>query len=387
MNYKDIDNRYGISGIISTADSHLKIAIIHDWLISCGGAEKVLEQLLLCFPRAHVYTLLHKINSQSPIIESRQVTTSFLQKIPIKDHRKLIALMPIAIEQFDLSDYDIIISNTFAVAHGIISKPSQYHLTYVNRTMRYAWDTYHDDLKAFGIGSGAKRAAASIGYHYLRLWDYAAFQRPDDVICNSSFSSQRVKKYYHRSSNIIRPPVETDDFYISSNREDYYVTVGRLVPLKGIDIMVSAFNKTGRSLVIIGDGPQYKDLKEKAGKNIKFMGHLQTPDIAQILSRARAYIAMSEEDFGIANVEAFSSGLPVIAWNSGGIASIVNHGDQGWLFNERSEEGLNIAITEFENREHLFWEAQSIAQFAEQFSSQKFRQNIMRHIAIGIQKA
>lgn len=356
----------------------MKVAIVHDWLVSYGGAEKVLEEQLAVFPQADIYTLVHQTGSQPPLIESKYIRTSGLQKIPVKNHRKLIALMPHAVEQFDFSDYDVVISNTFAIVHGVITRPEQLHVAYVNRTMRYAWDTYHQDLIEFGVNKGIKRAAASIGYHYLRLWDFAAFQRPDVILVNSPFSGQRIKKFYHRETKTLFAPVEIEQFTPSIERDDYYVTVGRLVPLKGVDLMVKAFNESGRQLIVIGDGPQMQELKQLAKSNIKFTGKLSTPEIAKILGRARGYLAMAEEDFGIANVEALASGCPVIAWGQGGVVYTVEHGKTGWLFGERTSEALNAAVAQ---AEQVSWpSAEEIAQRAYKFSASTYRRDFKKCI-------
>lgn len=365
---------------MSLGDRSLKVAIVHDWLVSYGGAEKVLEEQLALFPDAHIYTLLHKPGTQSPLIESRKIRTSMLQDIPISDHRRLITLMPYTVEQFDLSEYDLVISNTFAVVHGVVTSPEQLHLAYINRTMRYAWDTYHQDLAAFGVGRGIKHLVASLGYHYLRLWDIAAFQRPDRVLANSPFSSRRIQKYYRRDAYTLFAPVDTSQFSPARKRDDYYVTVGRLVPLKGVDLMVKAFLQSGRRLIVVGDGPQMDGLRAHAGTNIKFTGKLNTREVAEILGQARGYLAMAEEDFGIANVEALASGTPVIAWGQGGVKHTIRHGENGWLFNERTSEALNVALDRFE---HLDWpSAEEIAHTAQQFSASAYRAGLRQQIEL-----
>lgn len=356
----------------------MKVAIIHDWLVTYGGAEKVLEEQLNLFPSADIYTLLHQPGSQSPIIESKQIRTSSLQRVPVGDHRKLIALMPYAVEQFDMSGYDLVLSNTFAVTHGVISTPEQLHVAYVNRTMRYAWDTYHEDLGAFGLSGGIKRLAASLGYHYLRLWDLAAFQRPDQVIANSPFSARRIQKYYRREAATLFPPVDTELFRSETKREDFYVTVGRLVSLKGVDLMVEAFTRSGRKLVVVGDGPMLEALRARAGKTVTFTGKLSSPEVAKLLARARGYVAMAEEDFGIANVEALASGCPVVGWRRGGIVYTVQHGENGVLFDERSAEGLNAALETLERSQVL--PPDIISRNAQVFSGASYRARLGQHI-------
>lgn len=356
----------------------MKVAIVHDWLVSYGGAEKVLEEQLSLFPVADIYTLVHKQGSQSPLIESKEIRTSILQSIPLNDHRKLIALMPYAVEQFDLTSYDIVLSNTFAIVHGVLSTPNQLHLAYVNRTMRYAWDLYHHDLAAFDMDKGVKYLAATLGYHYLRLWDIAAFQRPDKVLANSPFTARRIQKYYRREAETLFAPVDVEQFAPAPQREDYYVTVGRLVPLKGIDLMVRACTASGRRLVVIGDGPQYDKLRQVAGPTITFTGKLGSAEVADVLSRARGYLAMAEEDFGIANVEALASGCPVIAWGQGGVNYTVQHGRTGVLFKERTAPALNAALDSFEHMTLLASEA--IAQEAQAFSGAAYRRALRQHI-------
>ena len=357
----------------------MKVAIVHDWLITYGGSEKVLEEQINLYPSADIYTLLHEAGSQSPIIESKKIHTSALQNLPHKDHRRLVALMPYAAEQFDLTGYDVILSNTFAVVHGVISSPDQVHVAYVNRTMRYAWDTYHQDLSTFGVSSGVKRSLAGLAYHYLRLWDLAAFQRPDTLLVNSPFSARRIGKYYRRRAEVLFPPVDIGAFVCGSVREDYYVTVGRLVPLKGVELIVDAFGRSGRRLIVIGDGPLLGELSGRGHPNVTFTGKLNSAAVADILGRARGYVAMAEEDFGIANVEALASGCPVIGWRKGGIMHTVQPGINGVLFEERSADGLNAALLTFEQTE--LSEPQIIARSAQRYDSAHYRARLGQHVS------
>lgn len=352
----------------------MKIAIVHDWLVSYGGSEKVLEQLLICYPQADIFTLIHSKGSQSKIIEEKSIKTSFLNKIRL-DHRKLIALAPYAVEQFDLSNYDVVISNSFAVGQGVITRPDQLHVSYMNRTMRYAWDRYHEDLREFKVDRGFRRLVAGMAYHYIRLWDYAAFQRPDVIICNSEFSKVRIKKYYNVDSKVINPPVSLAAAKPSKIPGKYFVMIGRMVPLKGVDIAIRAFNSLSDRLIVIGDGPNLVDYQNIAKNNIEFTGRLSNDETRSILSGACASICLSEEDFGIANAESIGLGIPVIAHAIGAAREMIQDGFNGVLLRERSAESLEGVIRNWEKQK--FSSKMEMIRDSEKYSSENFRKKFI----------
>lgn len=336
----------------------------------------VLGELLDLYPDADIRTLLYDPGSQIGKIERKTIQTSALQKVPfsIKNFRMYLPLMPIMIEQFDLDDADLIFSNSCAVAHGVLSRPDQIHVAYLNRTMRYAWDLYQSDLRQFGVDRGLRRVLASSAYHYIRLWDFQAMQRPDLIISNSRTNAARIKKYYHRTSEVVYPPVETTKFYAEEQREEYYVFIGRLVPLKNVGQIVEAFNANGKMLYVVGDGPLRDELEATAKPNIVFCGQQSRIEIAQLLGRAKAFVNMSDEDFGIAVVEAQAAGAPVVAWNIGGVRETVLEGRTGVLFDERTPTALNKAI---ERLEQLTFIPEFLQAHAKQFDSERFKRQIM----------
>lgn len=359
----------------------MKVAIVHDWLVSDGGSEKVLEQLLICYPQADIFTLIHKKGSQSQVIEERSIKTSFMNSIKL-DHKKLIAFAPYAIEQFDLSDYDIVISNSFAVGQGVITRPDQLHVSYMNRTMRYAWDRYHEDLREFKVDRGVRRLIASVAYHYIRLWDYAAFQRPDIIICNSEFSRRRIKKYYNIDSKIISPPVNFEEVEPANVKGKYFVMIGRMVPLKGINIAIEAFNSLNERLIIIGDGPKLRDYQNNAKGNIEFTGSLSNEQTRSILSGACASICLSEEDFGIANAESIGLGVPVIAYTVGAAREMLHDGFNGVLLQEPDAGSLRKVVSDWEMQK--FAPKLEIIQDSKKYSSENFRKKFVALVNEGV---
>ncbi len=352
----------------------VRIGLVHDWLIVPGGAERVLEALLDRLPDASVRTLLYSpaAFAGSPIAD-RKIQTSFIDRLPgsTRRHRTLLPLMPIAIEQFDLSREDVVISNSHAVAHGVITNARQLHIAYINRTMTYAWESYHRDLVAFGVHRGLKGVASRIVYHRVRQWDYLAFQRPDVIVCNSEYSKRRVAKQYRRDAIVIYPPV---DGLSSATRapDDHYVFVGRLVPVKRVDLLVGAFNQLGRQLVIVGDGPLRAELQASAKANIRFVGWKSRAEVSAHVASARAFVFASEEDFGIAPVEAQMLGVPVIAFGGGGTAETIVPGRTGVLYPRQQVGDIVSAIETFELRERQF-DAELILEHASAFTKERFQ--------------
>jgi len=336
----------------------LKVAVVHDWIVDIGGSEKTLKEILSIFPSADIFTLFYKKESLKELsINPDKVYSSFLQKFPRIDriYRNLLPIFPFAIEQFDLSKYDLIISSSHAVAKGVLTNSKQIHISYCYTPIRYAWDLYHQYLKESNLNRGIKGLFAKSFLHYLRMWDVTTVNRVDEFIAISNYISRRIKKIYNRSSTVIYPPVDVEKFQLFEKKENFYLTVSRLVPYKRVDILIKAFSKMpDRKLIVIGDGPDLKKLKKLATRNIEFLGYQKFSVVKDYLQRAKAFLFAGEEDFGIVLVEAQACGTPVIAYNRGGASEIIINKKTGILFNEQSVESLIEAIREFERIENNF---------------------------------
>jgi glycosyltransferase involved in cell wall biosynthesis len=323
-----------------------RIAIIHDWCLGFRGGEQVLDALFEIYPEAELFTLFYKKGSLTERIENRPVHVSFLNKFPLahKYYRHLLPLMPMAIERFDLSGFDLIISNSHCVAKGIIPPPNSLHICYSLTPMRYAWDKYKEYF-------GGKKAEKLIFpfTHYLRIWDHASASRVDHFVALSHLTAARIRQYYRREASVIYPHVEFERFHLGhGDRGDYYLMVSALVPYKRFDIAIEACERLGRKLLIVGGGPEEKRLRGLAKNNTVFLGRLPNEELSDLLASARAFLYPGEEDFGIAPIEAMASGTPVIAYNRGGAIETVVHGKTGILFEPQTVQGMCDAILEFE---------------------------------------
>ncbi len=279
---------------------------------------------------------------------------------------------PIAIEQFDLSEYDIIISSSHAVAKGVLTNSNQLHICYCHTPLRYAWDLYHGYLSGAGLSKGIKGIIARLILHYIRVWDVTTSNRVDYFIANSKYIARRIKKVYGRDSIVIYPPVDVDKFDVYTQKENYYLTASRMVSYKKIDLIVEAFSKIpDRKLVVIGDGPDFDKIKNKAGKNIVFLGYQTFEVLKDYMQRAKAFVFAAEEDFGIVPVEAQACGTPVIAYGKGGSLETVIDGKTGIFFKEQTVESLLEAIKRFEQKEDSF-DTIEIRKNAERFSKERF---------------
>lgn len=332
---------------------NLKIAIVHYWLVSMRGGEKVVEQLCLLFPNADIYTLVYIPEKISPIINRHNIRTSFIQKIPFgtKYYQSLLPLMPFAVEQFDLCKYDVVISSDTNVTKGIVLPPNVLHINYCHTPMRYAWDMYFHYKNQTGIGIFKKITMIPM-MNWLRVWDVAASNRVDFFVANSINVQKRIYKHYRRESEVIYPPVSIDQFY-NKPSEDFYLMLGQIIPYKKVDLAVEAFNQNGKKLVIIGEGSELQKLKSRSNKNIQFLGHQSFSVIQDFYSKCKAFIFPGEEDFGITPIEAQASGKPVIAYAKGGVLETVIPNETGIFFKEQTVEALNGAIEKFELGEHL----------------------------------
>jgi glycosyltransferase involved in cell wall biosynthesis len=305
----------------------LRIAVIHDWLVTYAGADKVLEQILACFPDADLFSLVDFLPAgKRGFIQNKQVHTSFIQHLPLalKWFRKCFPLLPLAVEQFDLSSYDLIISSSHSVAKGIITGPDQLHVCYCHAPMRYAWDLQHAYLQESGLQKGLLGLAAKGMLHKARIWDLRTANGVDEFIANSQFIARRIRKVYRRESTVIYPPVDINSFEMTREKDDFYLTVSRLVPYKKVGLIVEAFNRMpDKKLVVIGHGSNFKDIKSIAHGNVTMMGFQPFEVMLQHMQRARAFVFAAEEDFGISIVEAQACGTPVIAYGKGGALEIV----------------------------------------------------------------
>jgi glycosyltransferase involved in cell wall biosynthesis len=334
----------------------VKTAIVHDWLVTYAGAERVLEQLLLLYPEADLYSLLDFVPpGERGFLGGRKVRTSFIQRLPWARHnyRNYLPLMPLAIEQFDLSEYDLVISSSYAVAKGVITGPDQLHVCLCYSPLPYAWDLQNQYLREVGLTRGMRSWFARWMLHRIRLWDVRTANGVDAFVAISHFIARRIWKVYRRKSVVIYPPVDVDAFSFWREKEDYYVTASRMVPYKRVDLIVEAFTAMpGRTLVVIGDGPELPKIRAKAGDNIRILGHQSFDDLRRHLQKARAFVFAAEEDFGIAPLEAQACGTPVIAFAKGGVLESIRglqeSAPTGVLFEEQTVSSLGGAVERFE---------------------------------------
>lgn len=349
----------------------MRVAIIHYWLVSMRGGEKVVEALCDLYPGADIFTLVYDKESVSEKIRERTVKTSFLQHIPgaIHNYQSLLPLMPFALESFDLSGYDLIISSESGPAKGIIPPPHAPHICYCHSPMRYLWDHYQTYRSNAGH---LPRVVLPVVAPMLRAWDVSTSMRVDRFVANSHHVAARIKKYYRRPATVVYPPVAVDDFSLSDDVEDFYLCAGQIVPYKRIDLAVSAFTEMGRNLVVIGEGKDIERLKRNAGPTIQFWGRAPFSVLREAFSHCRALIFPGEEDFGIVPVEAMASGRPVIAFGGGGALETVVPDLSGVLFYEQSVSSLIDAVLEFEENEASF-RPQRIRMHAAHFNQQRFK--------------
>ncbi len=361
----------------------MKVALVHDYLNQYGGAERVLEAFCQIFPKAPIYTLLYDKKKTGFAFDNKDIRTSFLQKIPLikSHHRPFLMLMPLAIEQFDFSEYDLVLSDSASYAKGIITSPDTLHICYCHTPIRYAWDDSHKYIEEFGYASVIKKIIPFF-MNYIRVWDEKASKRADKFISNSKFVSERIKKYYHRESEVIHPPVKANLFYLAEKTDDYFLLVGRFLPYKRFDLAIDAFNELGFPLKIIGDGPDRKRLEKKSNKNIKFIGLVPDSKLKDYYAHCQAFIFPQEEDFGITAVEAMAAGRPVIAYKGGGALEIVQHGITGLFFENQTSEDLVKTLKNFNESD---FDPKVIRERAMNFNEESFKEKIKKFIDKSIQ--
>ncbi|TLU72536.1 glycosyltransferase [Lichenicoccus roseus] len=365
----------------------MRIAIVHDWLYTLGGAEKVLAAMLRCFPQADVFCLFDFLSQEDrEKIGFKTSRVSFLQRLPgmRRNHRRFLPIMPIAIEQLDLSGYDMIISSSYAVAKGVITGPDQLHVAYVHSPMRYAWDLQHQYLNESGLKSGLKSMVTRLLLHRIRLWDVRTSHGPNDYVANSHFIARRVRKIYGRHAKVIYPPVRVPETYHRVPVGRNFMTASRLVPYKNVRCIVEAFRLLPEErLVVAGSGPEAAALKAIAGPNVTFVGFVPDGELRSMMSRARAFVFAAEEDFGITPVEAQGEGTPVIALGRGGTRETIRTGGDaptGLFFDEPTGEAVASAIQRFIASEHSFDRQAchaNAARFAERIFEDNFRSFVL----------
>jgi glycosyltransferase involved in cell wall biosynthesis len=352
-------------------------------LVTYAGAERVLEQMLRVYPDAEIFSLVDYLPPDGrSFIHNKVVQTSFIQKLPWAKsrYRAYLALMPLAIEQFNFSEFDVVISSSHAVAKGIITGPDQLHICMCYSPIRYAWDLQHQYLRESGLDHGLKGWFAKYVLHKIRIWDYRTASGVDEFIAISKFIQRRIHKVYRRDSVVVYPPVYVEDFANNGlDKGDYYFTASRMVPYKKIDLIVETFSKAlpGKKLVVIGDGPDFQKISALAGPNVTLLGYQKFSALKQHLAEAKAFVFAAEEDFGIAPLEAQASGTPVVAFGKGGaLETIIGLGESepsGLFFEAQSIESLAKAINRFEENEFAFKKEYCVAN-AQRFSDVRFRE-------------
>ncbi|MDD3269874.1 MAG: glycosyltransferase [Syntrophomonadaceae bacterium] len=359
----------------------MKIALVHDWVVKLGGAENCLALFHRLYPEAPLYTLFFDKKSLDRLgFAPEQVHGSMLQgwrKIE-KRYRRYLPILPYAIEQMDLSGYDLIFSSSHCVAKGVLSRSDQLHICYCHAPARYAWDLAHAYLREHRIDKGWKSLLARVVLHYLRIWDTQSANRVDYFIASSQYTAQRIWRVYRRESRVIYPPVDLQNYVLEEKKGDYFIYVSRLVPYKKADLVIRSFNESGLPLIVVGDGSTYDECCRLAGSNVKLLGWKNKQELAKLMGQARALVFAADEDFGIVMVEAQACGTPVIALGRGGAAETVvpANGDNwdeatGVFFHEQNIEALNSAVKQF-----LAWEdyftPRVIWQNAQRFGEERF---------------
>ncbi|XTI71607.1 glycosyltransferase family 4 protein [Acidithiobacillus sp. AC3] len=364
-----------------------RVAIVHDWLVTYAGAERVLEQMLACYPDADLFSLVDFFPAgKREFILEKSVATSFIQHLPRarKKYRSYLPLMPLAVEQFDLSGYDLVISSSHAVAKGVLTGPDQLHLCMCYSPVRYAWDLQHQYLREAGLIKGVRGWSARLILHYVRLWDTRTANGVDQFIAISQYVARRIQKAYRRDSVVIYPPVDIARLTLRADKENFYVTASRMVPYKRMDLIVEAFaSMPEKRLMVIGDGPDLAKIRAKARPNVQFLGFADQDSLLDHLQRARAFVFAAEEDFGIAPLEAQACGTPVIAYGKGGARETIiplsdadctesSPAPTGVFFHEQSVAAIVGAVEHFEAKASVIT-PEACRQNALRFAPERFR--------------
>lgn len=363
----------------------MKLALVHDWVTAIGGAERCLEVFHELWPEAPLFTLVYAEASIEKLgFPKDKVHASFIQRLRKAEqkYRSYLPFFPMAIEQFDLSDYDVILSSSHCAAKGVITRADQFHICYCHTPMRYAWDLTHQYLRENNLEQGIKSVLARAALHYIRMWDVQTANRVDKFLANSRYTAMRIWRAYRREAEVVYPPVDISRFKVVADKDNYFLFLSRLVPYKKADLVVQAFNELGLSLVIAGVGPQMPELKKIAGRNVELLGYQSDERVVELISRARALIFAADEDFGIVPVEAQAAGTPVIAFGKGGATETVITAESygfdkatGILFYEQNVESLKEAVRKFIKIEDKF-NAVVIRSNAERFAKERFKETI-----------
>ena len=359
----------------------MRTAIVHEWFSTYAGSERVVEQFLKVLPDADLFALVDFLSDDErhEHLAGKSVRTSFLQRMPRarKSFRHYLPLMPLAVEQLDVTGYDVVVSSNHAVAKGVIVGPDQLHVSYVHSPIRYAWDLQHQYLAEAGLASGVKGALTRAVLHYLRMWDHSAAARVGVFVANSRYIARRILNVYRREASVIYPPVDVDSFPLREAKDDFYLAASRMVPYKRMPMIAEAFARhlPGKKLVMVGGGTELDKAKAAAqlGGNVRVLGHQPFATLRDLMQRAKALVFAAEEDFGIAPVEAMACGTPVIAFGRGGATESVVDGETGLFFDEQSPAGIAAAVERFEGKT---FDAHAIRRHAEWFRPERFREEI-----------
>lgn len=357
-----------------------KVAVVHEWLATYAGSERVLEQILKIWPQADLFSVVDFFpDAQRGALQGKRATTTFIQKLPRarKSFRSYLPLMPLAVEQLDLSAYDLVISSSHAVAKGVITGPGQLHVSYVHSPIRYAWDLQHQYLSESKLTRGVKSWLARAVLHYMRMWDHRTAHGVDVFVANSAYVARRIRKVYGREAAVVYPPVDIDQFSLCEHREDFFLTASRLVPYKRVSLIVEAFAAMpDKQLVVIGDGPDLDRIREMATPNVRVLGYQPADVLVAHMQRAKAFVFAAEEDFGIVAVEAQACGTPVIALGQGGAReTVIDSRDRdlrtGVFFPRQAVEDIVRAVCRFEQGGPF--QPAACRRNALQFSPERFR--------------
>jgi len=359
----------------------MRSAIIHDWLLAdVGGGEKVLEAIHRLFP-SPIYTLVKNPKAlKNTYFEDLEIVSSFIQKLPWSKtkYKSYLPFFPLAIEHFNLKEYDVVISSSHCAAKGVITSPDQVHICYCHTPMRYAWDLMHDYLRETKLHKGVKGLMAKFFLHYLRGWDFHSSHRVDHFIANSNYIARRIDKFYSRKAKVIYPGVDVTGFVCREKKDNFYLTASRLVPYKRVDLIVEAFAKMpDKKLVVIGDGPEWVKIKGKAAKNVELLGYQSDEVLKEYMQKARGFVFAAVEDFGIIPVEAMAAGTRVLACGKGGALETVVEGETGHFYLEQTAASLIQAVQEFEKME---FDAARIRKRAEKFSIENFNRQFEQFV-------
>lgn len=368
-------------------ENNISVGIVADWLVTYAGAERVVKEMIELFPDSDVYSIVDFLSDEARAnFNHKESTTTFIQHLPKakQKYQTYLPLMPLAIEQIDVSKHDVVLSSSHAVAKGVLTGPDQLHISYVHSPIRYAWDLQHQYLKEAKLDKGLKGLLAKYLLHKIRMWDVRTSNGVDHFIANSKFISRRVKKVYGRDADVIYPPVEVERFDFNDNKEDFYLTASRMVPYKRMDLIVEAFaNMPDKRLVVIGDGSEMPKVKKKAASNIEILGYQPDQVLHDYMRRAKAFVFAAEEDFGITPVEAQACGTPVIAYGKGGVLETVRpygiSNPTGLFFERQSISSLVETVKKFDKIQNLILPS-DCKENSQSFSSDRFKRELNTYI-------